>query len=64
LSLSILNELRNGIAHALKREGEMPAIWPELDLLSAASDYPSRHAAILLPYDAVLAAAQNITEKS
>ncbi len=64
LSLSILNELRDGIAHALKREGEMPAIWPELDLLSAASDYPSRHAAILLPYDAVLAAAQNITEKS
>ena len=64
LSLSMLNELRDGIAHALKREGAMPDIWPELDLLSAASDYPSRHAAILLPYDAVLAAAQNIKEKS
>jgi hypothetical protein len=64
LSLSVLNELRDGIAQALKREGAMPVMWPELNLLSAASDYPSRHAAILLPYDAALAAAQNIKEKT
>ncbi len=64
LSLSVLNEIRDGIAQALKREGPMPVMWPELDLLSPASDYPSRHAAILLPYDAILAAAQNIKEKT
>lgn len=64
LKLSVLSELRDGIAHALKGDGAMPDLWPELDLLGAARDYPSRHAAILLPYDAVLAAAQNVTEKS
>jgi NifU-like protein involved in Fe-S cluster formation len=49
--------LRDGVAQALKREGDMPSCWPELALLAAATDYPSRHAAILLPYDAILAAA-------
>jgi NifU-like protein involved in Fe-S cluster formation len=41
----------------LKQSAEMPAKWPELALLAPARDYPSRHAAILLPYDALLAAA-------
>ena len=50
-------KLRDGVAQALKREGDMPSCWPELALLAAATDYPSRHAAILLPYDAILAAA-------
>ena len=50
-------KLRDGVAQALKREGDMPSCWPELALLAAACDYPSRHAAILLPYDAILAAA-------
>lgn len=58
LDLSQIAQLRDGIAAALKGEGEMPSHWPELVLLAAARDYPSRHAAILLPYDAVLAAAK------
>ncbi|OYY69823.1 MAG: hypothetical protein B7Y44_04710 [Sphingomonadales bacterium 28-55-16] len=58
LDLSQIAQLRDGVAAALKGEGEMPSRWPELALLAAARDYPSRHAAILLPYDAVLAAAK------
>ena len=55
--------LRDGVAQALQRAGDMPGCWPELALLTAATDYPSRHAAILLPYDAILAAAAQAKEK-
>jgi NifU-like protein involved in Fe-S cluster formation len=30
--------------------------WPEYDVLAYARDYPARHGAILLPFDALLAA--------
>ncbi|WP_432769822.1 MAG: iron-sulfur cluster assembly scaffold protein [Sphingopyxis sp.] len=30
--------------------------WPGFDLLAAARDYPARHGAILLPFDAAIAA--------
>ena len=30
--------------------------WPGFDLLAAARDYPARHGAILLPFDAAVAA--------
>lgn len=50
--------LRDAIAKALTSQDDMPSLWPELELLSGARDYPARHAAILLPYDAVIAAAQ------
>lgn len=50
--------LRDAIAKALTSQDDMPRLWPELELLSGARDYPARHAAILLPYDAVIAAAQ------
>jgi NifU-like protein involved in Fe-S cluster formation len=56
-------KLRDGVAQALQRAGDMPSCWPELALLAAACDYPSRHAAILLPYDAILAAAEQAKEK-
>jgi NifU-like protein involved in Fe-S cluster formation len=49
--------IREGVEAALKQGGQMPAVWPELELLTPTKAYPSRHAAILLPYDAVLAAA-------
>ncbi len=57
LPVSEISALRDGVAEALKREGEMPTRWPDLALFTAACDYPSRHAAILLPYDAIVAAA-------
>ena len=51
--------IRAGIASALAGEGEMPAIWPDLQLLALARDHKARHAAIFLPFDAVLAAFAN-----
>lgn len=53
-----ISGLRDGIAKALNGQDEMPSLWPELAVLSGARDYPARHAAILLPYDAVIAAVQ------
>lgn len=57
LDLQSIAEIRDAVEQALKQSAEMPAKWPELALLAPARDYPSRHAAILLPYDALLAAA-------
>lgn len=56
-----IGALREGIEAGLAGRADMPARWPELALLAPAKDYPSRHAAILLPYDAVLAAAEQKT---
>ena len=36
--------------------GELRPDWPGFDLLAAARDYPARHGAILLPFDAAIAA--------
>lgn len=58
--VEMIAKLREGISKALNSQDEMPSIWSELELLSAARDYPARHAAILLPYDAVIAAAHNM----
>ena len=62
-ALTEIAKLRDGVAQALQRAGDMPSCWPELALLAAACDYPSRHAAILLPYDAILAAATQAKAK-
>jgi NifU-like protein involved in Fe-S cluster formation len=56
--------LRDGIFKALNSQDDMPSVWAELKLLSSARDYPARHAAILLPYDAVIAAAQKTKVES
>jgi NifU-like protein involved in Fe-S cluster formation len=60
IDVSTIADIRAGVASALKGEAEMPDRWPDLGLLTPARDYPSRHAAILLPYDALLAAAQDM----
>ena len=62
-ALTEIAKLRAGVAQALQRAGDMPSCWPELALLAAACDYPSRHAAILLPYDAIRAAAAQAKAK-
>jgi NifU-like protein involved in Fe-S cluster formation len=62
-SVSDIAKLRDGVALGLKRESDMPGLWSDLRLFIAACDYPSRHAAILLPYDAILAAAGQAEEK-
>lgn len=56
---ALLAELRAAIAAGLDGKADMPGGWPELALLAPARDYPSRHAAILLPYDALLAAVEH-----
>lgn len=58
--LHSIAEIRDAVEMALKQNAEMPSHWPELALLAPARDYPSRHAAILLPFDAVLAAAAHM----
>jgi len=49
---------RDAIAAWFRGEGEAPA-WPGFDLLAAARDYPARHGAILLPFDAAVAALED-----
>lgn len=51
-----LTEMRARMAAGLKGEGHWPTDWPELAHLNPAHAYPARHAAILLPYDALIAA--------
>lgn len=58
--LATISELRAGIANGLGGKAEMPERWPDLTLLTPARKYASRHAAILLPYDALLAAAATL----
>jgi NifU-like protein involved in Fe-S cluster formation len=64
LAVPDIAALRDGIASALQHAADMPDRWPELALLAAARDYPSRHAAILLPYDAILAAVAQAKAKA
>ena len=58
--VAIIVRIRSQIADMLNANAQPPQIWPDLALLAPAKDYASRHAAILLPYDALLAAAENV----
>lgn len=64
VDLDAISALRSGVADGLTGKAPMPDRWPELALLAPARDYPSRHAAILLPYDALLAAAASLKQAS
>ena len=57
--MATIIEIRTQIVEMLTANGPIPQLWADLALLSPAKDYPSRHASILLPYDALLAAAAN-----
>ncbi|MFC4291713.1 iron-sulfur cluster assembly scaffold protein [Sphingorhabdus arenilitoris] len=48
--------VRSALAAYLKDGADAPDAWPGLEEFGVARDFPARHAAILLPYDAVLAA--------
>lgn len=52
-----LTIVSRGLAAWLKRESEAPPEWPGLNVFAAARDYPARHAAICLPFEAAAAAA-------
>lgn len=46
--------VRNGLAAALAGTAAFADQWPQLACFAPARDHPGRHAAILLPYDALL----------
>ena len=48
--------MRDTLAAALAGAQEFDTCWPELAVFEAAHAFPARHSAILLPYDALLAA--------
>lgn len=54
-SLADIRAARDGIA-AWFAGGEAAPDWPGFDLLAPAQGYPARHGAILLPFDAAIAA--------
>ncbi|MGN7931162.1 MAG: iron-sulfur cluster assembly scaffold protein [Sphingopyxis sp.] len=55
LGLVELRAARDGIASWFAGADAQPD-WPGFDLLAAAQGYPARHGAILLPFDAAIAA--------
>lgn len=60
---SELRQARSTIADWLSNGGDVPA-WPGLEALAAAGAYPARHGAILLCWDAALAALSNAEQRS
>ena len=48
-------KIENALSSFLLGESDLPTDWPGLEELAPAQAYPARHAAILLPYKAVLA---------
>jgi len=48
--------VKSHLAEFLDGSQTNPGSWPKLNHLIAAKDHPGRHAAILLPYNAILAA--------
>ena len=56
--LGELRQARSMIADWLSNGSDVPA-WPGLEALAAAREYPARHGAILLSWDAALAALSN-----
>jgi NifU-like protein involved in Fe-S cluster formation len=59
-SMDDIADARASLARALIGEWGFDRCWSELAVFEGARAYPARHAAILLPYDAVLAAAAEI----
>ena len=57
-SVDELRVARDAIAGWFAGEGDRPD-WPGFELLAPARDYPARHGAILLPFDAAVAALES-----
>ncbi len=59
-----ISKTRREIEAFLLGQSVMPNHWPDLGMLCVAKPYPARHAAILLPYDALLAAIESALQKA
>lgn len=57
-SIDEIAGVRAALAAALAGEGDFAAVWPEYGVFASARAHPARHAAILLPFDALIAAAK------
>ena len=57
--LADIRAARDAIADWFAGSGAAAPDWPGFDLLAPARDYPARHGAILLPFDAAIAALEN-----
>ncbi|MEO0441558.1 MAG: iron-sulfur cluster assembly scaffold protein [Pseudomonadota bacterium] len=55
-SATEIQAARDHLRDFLKGKRENPGNWQDIDLLATAKDYPGRHGAILLPYDAIIEA--------
>lgn len=53
-----ITAVRNHLAEFMAGSQDDPGPWANMEHLSAAKDHPGRHTAILLPYDAILAAVE------
>lgn len=49
-------QARDQLAHYLSGAQINPGDWKNIEMLKSAKDHPGRHGAILLPFDAILAA--------
>jgi NifU-like protein involved in Fe-S cluster formation len=58
-----IESARSHLAAFLKGSTDSPGDWPDMDKLTAARDHKGRHAAILLPYDALIAAFADATAR-
>jgi len=63
-SLAELNEMKDGLAAFLAGENEDVGDWPNLHHLETARDHKGRHAAILLPFDAMIDAIKAAQSKA
>ena len=59
MTLTQITAVRDALVAALAGRGEWPDQWPELALLEPARAFPARHAALILPFDALLAAIED-----
>lgn len=50
-----IRQTREAIVSWLRHEGALPD-WPGLGVIAAAREYPARHGAVLLPWDAACSA--------
>ncbi len=58
-----ISAVRDNLAAFLEGSGDSPGEWPNMDKLTAARDHKGRHAAILLPFDAMIAACADAAAK-
>lgn len=59
LDASEITAARDALHGYLTGESDQIDFWPGVNIFAAARDYPARHAAIKLPFDAMVAAMQN-----